>query len=108
MKSYLRLIIFSLGCICTLGIQNSFADGEIRNYENRLTPISNPKPLLNDHPDFVAPVKETIRFEAPAVVDERDADLHVRAWRFSYNARGIIEMPNHLRAANTAALTSFQ
>ncbi len=26
----------------------------------------------------------------------RGADLHVRAWRFSYNARGIIEMPNRL------------
>jgi nicotinamidase-related amidase len=28
----------------------------------------------------------------------------VRAWRFSYNARGIIEMPNHLKAADTALI----
>jgi hypothetical protein len=28
----------------------------------------------------------------------------VRAWRFSYNARGIIEMPNRLRAAATALI----
>jgi hypothetical protein len=28
----------------------------------------------------------------------------VRAWRFSYNARGIIEMPNRLRAAHTAII----
>ena len=28
----------------------------------------------------------------------------MRAWRFSYNARGIIEMPNRLRAAETAVI----
>jgi nicotinamidase-related amidase len=30
--------------------------------------------------------------------------LDVRAWRFSYNARGIIEMPNRLRADRTAVI----
>src|SRR5438034_5719747 len=77
---------------------------ETRTYENRLTPIAHPKPLLGDYPQFVEPVREIARFEAPAIVDESEADLHVRAWRFSYNARGIIEMPNHLRAANTAVI----
>ena len=38
------------------------------------------------------------------LVDDEGADLHVRAWRFSYNARGIIEMPNRLRAAETAVI----
>jgi hypothetical protein len=38
------------------------------------------------------------------LVDDPDGDLHVRAWRFSYNARGIIEMPNRLRAAETAVI----
>jgi nicotinamidase-related amidase len=75
-----------------------------RVYENRLTPITDPKPLLADHPQYVAPVEEERRFEAPTLVDDRDADLHVRAWRFSYNARGIIEMPNHLRAKETAVI----
>ncbi len=28
----------------------------------------------------------------------------MRAWRFSYNARGIIEMPNRLRAGQTAVI----
>ncbi len=28
----------------------------------------------------------------------------MRAWRFSYNARGIIEMPNHLQAKHTAVI----
>jgi nicotinamidase-related amidase len=77
---------------------------ETRRYENRLTPIKDPKPLLADHPDFVEPIREEARFEAPALVDDEEADLRVRAWRFSYNARGIIEMPNRLRASETALI----
>jgi len=38
------------------------------------------------------------------LVDDEEADLSVRAWRFSYNARGIIEMPNRLRADKTAVI----
>jgi hypothetical protein len=75
-----------------------------RAYENRLTPLRDPKPLLADHPEFVEPVREVARFEAPTLVDDEGADLLVRAWRFSYNARGIIEMPNRLRAADTALI----
>ena len=85
-----------------------FASGQVfaqeRLYENRLTPISDPKPLLADYPEWVEPIRELKRFEAPILVDDPGADLHVRAWRFSYNARGIIEMPNRLRAANTAVI----
>jgi hypothetical protein len=75
-----------------------------RVYENRLLPITKPEPLLADHPEFVEPIRETARFEAPALVDDAGADLQVRAWRFCYNARGIIEMPNHLRAAETVVI----
>lgn len=75
-----------------------------RTYENKLTPIKNPKPLLADHPEWIEPVRETNRWEAPAIVNDADADLHVRAWRWSYNARGIIETPNHLRASQTAII----
>src|SRR5262245_24761419 len=75
-----------------------------RTYENRLTPVANPKPLLADYPQFVEPIRELGRYEAPVLVDDSNADLHVRAWRFSYNARGIIEMPNRLRAAETAII----
>jgi hypothetical protein len=75
-----------------------------RVYENTLTRLKDPKPLLADYPDFVAPVTELTRYEAPALVDDAGADLDVRAWRFSYNARGIIEMPNRLRAAETAVI----
>ena len=75
-----------------------------RTYENRLTPIAEAKPLLADHPEFVEPIRETARFEAPTLVDDAGADLEVRAWRFSYNARGIIEVPNRLRADRTAII----
>jgi hypothetical protein len=75
-----------------------------RIYENRLKRLDKPKPLLADWPAFVEPVRELVRYEAPVLVDDEDADLHVRAWRFSYNARGIIEMPNRLRAAHTAVI----
>lgn len=75
-----------------------------RIYENKLAPIADPKPLLADNPDFVEPIRETARFEAPALIDDPDADLAVRAWRFSYNARGIVEVPNRLRADRTAVI----
>jgi hypothetical protein len=75
-----------------------------RTYENRLRPIRDPQPLLADHPEFVEPVIELSRYEAPVLIDDENADLHIRAWRFSYNARGIIEMPNRLRAGETAVI----
>jgi hypothetical protein len=79
-------------------------EGPRRPYENRLTPLADPPPLLADFPQYVQPVVETRRFEAPLLVDDPQADLFVRAWRFSYNARGIIEMPNRLRADQTAVI----
>src|SRR5262249_37412784 len=75
-----------------------------RVYQNRLKPIADPKPLLADYPEFIEPVREVARYEAPILVDDAGADLQVRAWRFSYNARGIIEMSNRLRAAETALI----
>jgi hypothetical protein len=77
-----------------------------RVYENRLQPIADAgsRPILADYPQFVEPVREVARFEAPTLVDDPGADLEVRAWRFSYNARGIIEVPNRLRADHTAII----
>src|SRR5438552_16593386 len=76
-----------------------------RVYENRLKPITDPRPILADFPQFVEPVREVVaRFEAPVLVDDAGADLEVRAWRFSYNARGIIEMPNRLKVKDTAVI----
>lgn len=75
-----------------------------RDYTNRLTRIADPSPLLADYPEFIQPVEETTRYEAPRLVDDANGELEVRAWRYSYNARGIIEMPNRLRAEWTAVI----
>ena len=73
-------------------------------YLNRLTPITKTHPLLADYPEFVEPINEKTRYEAPALVHDEHGNLSVRAWRFSYNARGIIEIPNQLRADQTAII----
>src|SRR5262249_30527510 len=75
-----------------------------RTYQNRLTPIANPRPLLADYPEFVQPIVESRRFQAPLLVDAEGPDLEVSAWGFSYNARGIIEMPNRLKLKETAVI----
>lgn len=75
-----------------------------RLYKNELRELDAPRPILADHPEFVSPVVELRRFEAPAIVDDENPGLEVRAWRFSYNARGIIEMPNRLRSDRTALI----
>ena len=111
------LIGFALGCVVTTaftalsgGTPGSAADAPpqatsgTRVYDNTLTPIRDAKPLLADYPQYVEPVVESRRFEAPRLVDDPGADLEVRAWRWSYNARGIIEIPNRLRAKETAVI----
>ena len=87
-------------------VSESSADesGEQRIYPLRLVRIQDPKPLLADHPQFVEPIRETSRYEAPMLVNDDGADLSVRAWRTQFNARGIIEMPNRLKAAKTAII----
>ena len=86
------------------GAEPPQASGQSRVYQNKLRQIENPAPLLADHPEFVEPVIEERRYESPALIDEPGADMDVRAWRFSYNARGIIEIPNRLRADRTAVI----
>src|SRR3569623_298234 len=75
-----------------------------RVYENRLEPIEDPEPLLADNPDFVLPIHDGRRFKSPPLVNDADADLEVRAWRYSYNARSYIEIPNYLSLAKTAII----
>jgi len=84
--------------------ENRSAENPRRLYENRLTLIANPAPLLADYPEFVQPVIEKTRYEAPILIDDPAADLEIRAWRYSYNARGIIEVPNRIRADQTATI----
>ncbi len=105
MRNFYRWVLLSCLLVLAASIPRDSSAGEnTRTYSNTLRKIKNPKPLLADHPRFVEPVRETRRFEASPIVMDANADLHVRAWRFSYNARGIIEMPNQLRAADTAVI----
>lgn len=95
--------------ICLLGVRlapTTFGEEppSSRTYRNRLVKLSDPQPLLADYPQFVQPIVEETRYEAPCLVQDDQADLTVRAWRFSYNARGIIELPNRLRAQHTAVI----
>src|SRR5690242_8978449 len=99
-----RFALLALGWLAWPAPATLADDAPTRTYENRLTPIADPRPILADYPEFVEPVRETARFEAPVLVDDPGADLSVRAWRFSYNARGIVEVPNRLDARRTAVV----
>ncbi|WP_299467387.1 isochorismatase family protein [uncultured Gimesia sp.] len=101
-----RFIIFSLMFVLLVSAEphNSFADDEIRTYQNTLNRLHQPAPLLADYPEFIQPIEEVRRFEAPILVNDDDADLSIRSWRYSYNARGIIEIPNKIRADKTAVI----
>lgn len=97
-------LIAAMIVFCSIWTSGFAEDANPRVYENRLTLLEKPPPLLAHYPEFVEPVRELRRFEAPLLVNDEGADLSVRAWRFSYNARGIIEMPNRLRANQTAVI----
>jgi hypothetical protein len=99
----MRVAILALWFV-VLGLVVHAEEPATRAYENRLTRIDNPQPLLADYPEFFEPILEEAHFEAPPLVVDENADLRVRAWRFSYNARGIVEMPNSLKAAETAVI----
>jgi len=100
----LTLLVWSLGQPQARGRTADLQSSSMRVYSNQLKRLSNPPPLLADHPEFFDPIRELVRYEGPRLVDDQQGDLEVRAWRFSYNARGIIEMPNTLRAAETAVV----
>jgi hypothetical protein len=73
-------------------------------YDNRLKRLENPKPICADYPEFFQPIVDIARYEAAPLIDQPDSDLLVRGWRWSYNARGIIEMPNRLIGSQTALI----
>jgi hypothetical protein len=98
------LCLIAVASVSQTAPGNAGDDRATRIYENRLRPIANPRPILDDYPKYVEPVHEIARFESPTLVDDPDANLEVRAWRFSYNARGIIEVPNRLRSDRTAVI----
>ncbi len=97
-------LVVALGCAGAIVRRSGHKRQHRESMRTRLRPIVDAKPLLGDYPEFIEPVREVARFEAPLLVADQGADLHVRAWRYSYNARGIIEMPNRFRAADTALI----
>ena len=97
-RSLVRAALFAACGIATC----QAGDQPARVYNNELRRINDPPPLLADHPEYVQPIEDARRFEAPVLVDDAHADVSVRAWRYSYNARGIIEIPNRLDGDKTA------
>jgi len=74
------------------------------HYLNELTEVKDGPSILADYPEFVEPLLADRRLLTPPLVDEPDADLTVRCWRWWYNARGIVEMENRLQGRATALL----
>lgn len=77
---------------------------DLCSYSNSLVPVSIPQPILGQFPQFSAPITADCRYESPPLVDDERRTLCVRAWRYSYNARGIIEIPNYLDGRRTAVI----
>jgi Isochorismatase family len=100
----ISVAMFLLAVFLATPIPTAHAQSGSRTYVNTLTPIEKPEPLLADYPDYVQPIVETRRFAAPPLIEDAEADLTVRAWRYSYNARGIIEIPNRLKGSKTAVI----
>jgi len=100
MVRWVAVIVLMVG----VPVINGRAGEPVRVYRNTLRPVANAQPLLADYPEYVRPIEEVRRFESPMLIDDTSADLSVRAWRFSYNARGIIELPNRLDGDKTAII----
>lgn len=73
-------------------------------YHNCLQKLGDAPAMLADFPHFVEPMICEDRYLAPPVVNEANADLTVRAWRYWYNVRGIVEMECRLEARATAII----
>lgn len=99
-----RIVAGAVILSSVLPVQSAEPAAEKRTYRHELKKLINPPPLLADHQEFVDPVRETHRYEAPPLIDEAGADLQVRAWRFSYNVRGVVETANRLRGDRTAVI----
>jgi len=95
-----------VGTLSVLALAATLIAGEPekRAYDNRLKVLRDPAPLLADHPEFIQPIQDVQRFEAAPLLDQEGATIGLRAWRWSYNARGIIEIPNRLRGDQTAVV----
>jgi hypothetical protein len=73
-------------------------------YVNILTTVNDPEPILSTYPEFFAPIIGEKRYVSNILVEDDNATLAIRAWRYSYNARGIIEVPSLLNGNNTVII----
>lgn len=73
-------------------------------YNNSLTPVKNPASIFSNSPDFLAPLVPEQRMESAPLIRDDNATLQVRAWRYSYNTRCIVEMNNFLDGRKTALI----
>lgn len=88
-----------------LGTRSTLADPpESRNYRHALSPIENPRPILADYPEYVAPLTTVPRLRAPRLIDDPEAEIELDAWRFSYNLKAVVELPCRLSLKHTAVL----
>src|SRR3954467_844844 len=63
------LLMLVIGVVCTVGWVHA-DERDLGTYENRLTLLNDPPPLLADYPEFVEPVRELRRYEAPLLVND--------------------------------------
>jgi hypothetical protein len=75
-----------------------------RPYANTLVPEISPRPIFTRFPRFMVPIKGGPRYKSAPLVQDKYATLKVDSWRYSYNARGIIEVPNYLNGRVTAVI----
>ena len=73
-------------------------------YSNELVRSDQKIVLLNDHPEYVQPLEQDTYLNAPMLLNDPDADIFVKACRFSYNARDVIVTPNAISGKNTAII----
>jgi len=64
----MRTIVVAIGLSLLALSTRLDADDGPRAYENKLSRIQHPKPLLADYPEWVEPIREKNRWEAPAIV----------------------------------------
>lgn len=74
------------------------------DYNNTLKKISNPQPILNTYTKYVSPISCKNRFMGSPLCVDKNANLLVRSWRYSYNLRGIVEILNKLDGNKTAVI----
>jgi hypothetical protein len=96
--------LFLKNKICN--IQESFlSETKEQNfqYDNTLTVITSKiDTIMADYPDFYLPIIVENRFKGKVLIEDKNANLLVKSWRYSYNARGIIQIDNKLNKDNTA------